>query len=196
MGARLGVLWHIGWALIIIVSMNWASLVGQFVGNEEKEGLESKSIDGWVYFTCKSFSLACNEGVLRYVVFLPGSRLPFGVDWRQNNVEIVAKFGEPDKKISSKALGIEITYERFGVSIEFINHDWNDMDNKLKSMILFKSLPDSMFELDGMTRFCSWCEKVSSFRCSICKIFNYCSRECQVSHWKLHKTQCRVIKSK
>ena len=181
---------------IIIGRMNWATLVGEFVGNGEKDGLESKSFDDWVYFSCKSFSLACNQGVLRYLVLLPGSRLPFGLEWNQNNVEIIGKFGEPDKKISSKALGIEITYERFGVSIEFVNHDWNDLDNKMKSLILFKSLQESMFELSSSTRFCSWCEKVSRFRCSKCKIFNYCSRECQVSHWSLHKSQCGMIRNK
>jgi hypothetical protein len=28
-------------------------------------------------------------------------------------------------------------------------------------------------------------------RCGKCKVASYCSRECQVSHWKLHKERCR-----
>jgi hypothetical protein len=40
------------------------------------------------------------------------------------------------------------------------------------------------------------CQKCAKFaydmdRCGSCKLASYCSRECQESHWKLHKEQCR-----
>lgn len=32
--------------------------------------------------------------------------------------------------------------------------------------------------------------------CGVCKIFHYCSVECQKAHWKLHKSQCTTYSSK
>ncbi|CAL8109365.1 unnamed protein product [Orchesella dallaii] len=37
---------------------------------------------------------------------------------------------------------------------------------------------------------CSKCGKEAEKRCSKCKREWYCSRECQVEHWKLHKVTC------
>ena len=33
-------------------------------------------------------------------------------------------------------------------------------------------------------------------RCSRCKHVMYCSRECQASHWKVHKTECKRLKER
>eukprot|EP00287_Rhodomonas_sp_CCMP768_P012141 CAMPEP_0196728918 /NCGR_PEP_ID=MMETSP1091-20130531/9453_1 /TAXON_ID=302021 /ORGANISM="Rhodomonas sp., Strain CCMP768" /LENGTH=182 /DNA_ID=CAMNT_0042071723 /DNA_START=14 /DNA_END=562 /DNA_ORIENTATION=+ len=30
-------------------------------------------------------------------------------------------------------------------------------------------------------------------RCTRCKLVYYCQRECQLSHWKVHKVQCDII---
>lgn len=37
---------------------------------------------------------------------------------------------------------------------------------------------------------CANCGKEAEKRCSRCKSIWYCSRDCQVSHWKLHKVNC------
>ncbi|BET00707.1 zinc finger, MYND-type containing 10 [Nesidiocoris tenuis] len=37
---------------------------------------------------------------------------------------------------------------------------------------------------------CSYCMKKASKRCSKCKTTWYCSRSCQVQHWKLHQHSC------
>ena len=37
---------------------------------------------------------------------------------------------------------------------------------------------------------CALCSQPAEHRCSQCSIIKYCSRECQVSHWKVHKSQC------
>jgi hypothetical protein len=173
--------------------MKWASFIGQAVSVDQSDGLEYKTINDWTYYSCQSYSLAINEGVLRYITLLPGSQLPFGLSWTENNVKIVSRFGEPDKKTSSKALGIEITYERFGLSLEFLNFDWNDMDNRLKSVILFEPLSPDDFQVTQTIKFCSRCKRSASFRCGKCKLFNYCSRECQVVHWSTHKSYCKSI---
>uniref|UniRef100_A0A7S2V4T4 Uncharacterized protein n=1 Tax=Fibrocapsa japonica TaxID=94617 RepID=A0A7S2V4T4_9STRA len=41
---------------------------------------------------------------------------------------------------------------------------------------------------------CSNCGKVDApQRCSKCRSASYCGRSCQVSHWKSHKGQCKII---
>ena len=34
------------------------------------------------------------------------------------------------------------------------------------------------------------CGKTSEFRCGACGTVNYCSRECQKTHWPTHKPEC------
>jgi len=45
--------------------------------------------------------------------------------------------------------------------------------------------------LDGFK--CGHCQKEATKRCSKCKQEFYCSRECQVTHWKEHKKVCKPI---
>ena len=46
---------------------------------------------------------------------------------------------------------------------------------------------------------CSHCYKtgtlkdVQFMRCSKCKVTTYCSRECQVANWKIHKIHCKYL---
>jgi hypothetical protein len=35
-------------------------------------------------------------------------------------------------------------------------------------------------------------EKIKSMKCSVCRTTSYCSRECQVTHWPLHKPVCKA----
>uniref|UniRef100_A0A1B6FV33 MYND-type domain-containing protein n=2 Tax=Cuerna arida TaxID=1464854 RepID=A0A1B6FV33_9HEMI len=37
---------------------------------------------------------------------------------------------------------------------------------------------------------CAVCRKPAGHRCSVCKAVNYCSKEHQKQHWKLHKLEC------
>jgi hypothetical protein len=41
---------------------------------------------------------------------------------------------------------------------------------------------------------CAKCHKVGvdTLRCGKCRVANYCSRDCQVAHWKMHKAQCNA----
>ena len=37
---------------------------------------------------------------------------------------------------------------------------------------------------------CGWCNRKAALLCSKCKMVNYCCREHQIKHFKVHKTQC------
>ena len=37
---------------------------------------------------------------------------------------------------------------------------------------------------------CFVCQTPTKKSCSICKIKKYCSKECQISDWKIHKKKC------
>ena len=39
---------------------------------------------------------------------------------------------------------------------------------------------------------CTWCHEPALQKCSTCKSVRYCTRECQVAHWPVHKLQCNV----
>lgn len=44
---------------------------------------------------------------------------------------------------------------------------------------------------------CFQCQKTDSdtekmYQCSKCKSVYYCSKECQIQHWKKHKKQCQL----
>ncbi|XP_028130564.1 zinc finger MYND domain-containing protein 10 [Diabrotica virgifera virgifera] len=47
-----------------------------------------------------------------------------------------------------------------------------------------------MFEAQGEEK-CARCENNASKRCSRCHNVWYCSRECQVEHWNIHKERCQ-----
>ena len=38
---------------------------------------------------------------------------------------------------------------------------------------------------------CGFCNLEPNFRCTKCKLMCYCSKECQLKHWKTHKKLCK-----
>ena len=44
-------------------------------------------------------------------------------------------------------------------------------------------------------RFCRVCNDPGPIRCAICGVARYCSRECQIADWDVHKTQCEDLKA-
>jgi hypothetical protein len=40
---------------------------------------------------------------------------------------------------------------------------------------------------------CALCGAAATKRCSRCRAEWYCGRECQVKHWKQHKTLCEYV---
>ena len=43
---------------------------------------------------------------------------------------------------------------------------------------------------------CSHCRNNNFWRCSSCHIVPYCSKECQVEHWRYHKKMCKKLSGK
>ena len=59
---------------------------------------------------------------------------------------------------------------------------------------------NEIYNVDNMEYFmddpkCANCGKDASQRCSRCKSEWYCSRECQVKRWKIHKQLCKTLET-
>ena len=48
----------------------------------------------------------------------------------------------------------------------------------------------SLFFLFEMSYKCQYCKKDGTLRCSKCKRVFYCSKECQLRDWPIHKSVC------
>jgi MYND finger len=178
--------------------MNWHSYLEENIKDINKDRLEAKVVNNVIYYkSTDGYSLCTDADVLKYITFFPSyiDPLPYGLTWQQTNSNIVLRLGEPDKKVSSKALGIEISYIDMGISLEFLNYEWEDTKNILKSIILFKGSVDQPFAYPVNSKLCSSCHQIACFRCSSCRLFYYCSPKCQLNHWKTHKVQCLSIKN-
>jgi len=60
---------------------------------------------------------------------------------------------------------------------------------------LMKLYTDEVFEEFMEDPKCSECGKPATQRCSKCKQAWYCSRDCQLRHWKAHKAVCALFKA-
>ncbi|XP_052083845.1 uncharacterized protein LOC127721202 [Mytilus californianus] len=50
----------------------------------------------------------------------------------------------------------------------------------------------------SLVHFCFQCLFISEEKlliCSRCKISTYCSKQCQIANWKIHKTVCKIVRS-
>lgn len=49
--------------------------------------------------------------------------------------------------------------------------------------------------IDTKDEFCHKCHKKREElkKCAKCRCAMYCSRDCQINHWKHHKKQCKLI---
>jgi phage FluMu protein Com len=70
---------------------------------------------------------------------------------------------------------------------------------RLQSLALLSNCSD---ECDDVIKRCHHCEKLESqmdgtllMKCSRCKVTYYCSKDCQVIDWKIHKKMCKVLGS-
>lgn len=62
-----------------------------------------------------------------------------------------------------------------------------ETQEELQSLVTMFTMPD---EVQAPT--CALCKAVADQRCSRCSLEWYCSRECQVRHWKSHQPLCDV----
>ena len=67
---------------------------------------------------------------------------------------------------------------------------YDDNENKFMRLLAKDQSAKDAFIENGIV--CGQCLKIfPTNRCSKCKVLKYCSRECQASHWEVHKKQCR-----
>ncbi|KAF6210404.1 hypothetical protein GE061_013509 [Apolygus lucorum] len=65
-----------------------------------------------------------------------------------------------------------------------------DKDTTMTLAKAFSSSITSLLNTNGELHTCNYCMKRAANRCSQCKRTWYCSRSCQVQHWKVHKNSC------
>nr|CAH7767911.1 unnamed protein product [Callosobruchus chinensis] len=56
-----------------------------------------------------------------------------------------------------------------------------------------EEIPDPLFSMENWTKLCRLCGCFASKKCSRCGVADYCSKEHQITDWKLHKTECGSI---
>jgi hypothetical protein len=169
-------------------------------------GTTVKSFPDITYYTHPEagYSIASQQGLAEYVILYSGrisnikrysGVLPYGISFEETNASIVRRLGEPTSMAnpSAKHLGIEITYQHFGLTIEFVNKNWEDRENRISTLILFGEDHKDAFNYREVDKFCSVCHRISYSHCGRCRLINYCSRECQILHWKTHKKVCLVV---
>ncbi|KAL4477620.1 hypothetical protein ABPG74_002770 [Tetrahymena malaccensis] len=85
--------------------------------------------------------------------------------------------------------------------------NWNDIAEKQKNEYFLNDKETAKQDMQRLADFygqniidglmegfkCELCKKEATKRCSQCKTVWYCTRECQVAHWKDHKVSCKKI---
>lgn len=84
---------------------------------------------------------------------------------------------------------LQAQWKKLGV--DFFDHDWVS--------IFFHSIEEIADSVRRQDLSCDFCRKefpLGLKRCSSCKTTHYCTKECQVAHWKFHKNVCGWIKGR
>jgi hypothetical protein len=122
-----------------------------------------------------------NQGIQGYSMYK--SKLPYNLDFKMVSKEIIYKFG--DTKLKGKASEIWLSYPHLGIEFTFLNKIWEDSDNPIIFICLFRKVEDSISS-------CSVCLKdvEKGFSCE-CGYLRYCSTQCQDVHLPFHKKVCK-----
>eukprot|EP01117_Protostelium_nocturnum_P013486 TRINITY_DN5034_c0_g1_i2.p2 TRINITY_DN5034_c0_g1~~TRINITY_DN5034_c0_g1_i2.p2 ORF type:complete len:169 (+),score=79.36 TRINITY_DN5034_c0_g1_i2:29-508(+) len=66
--------------------------------------------------------------------------LPFELNWKMTNKEIVQKFGEPEgKPKASERTHIFVDYQKLGLQIDFLSNDYNNSSNQMTCVCIYPS---------------------------------------------------------
>jgi len=122
-----------------------------------------------------------NEGINGYKQFK--ENLPYNISWKLKNQDIVCKFGDSKIKGGGKGSNIWIAYEELGIEFNFLNKSWEDVENPIIFITIFKP---------KKSNFCSVCliETNDFFRCDKCTLVRYCNIKCKDVHIKFHNKYC------
>lgn len=96
--------------------------------------------------------------------------------------EVLGKLGEPDEKEGGNVIRISIAYSRLGIEFTFDTNFWENNSARIEQVALFKA--------KSKKTKCGICKADAEYKCSRCKLVYYCKKECQATHWKVHKKYC------
>lgn len=109
--------------------------------------------------------------------------LPYNLKFDDfKNKNIVEYFGDTPNKGGGNC-PIWLEYKRVGLEFNLRGMFWNDLDNPINTICLFKHEENN---------FCSTCtnEIKTLFSCNKCEIVKYCSETCRNSHINFHLKYC------
>lgn len=75
-----------------------------------------------------------------------------------------------------------------------IEHDFNQSLDFFKTQIQALPLQSFLDRALNLPFSCPQCNNTARQRCACCKFVYYCSRDCQIAHWKTHKPWCALNK--
>jgi hypothetical protein len=90
---------------------------------------------------------------------------------------IAGKDGPINERVKSSLVGLQ--------SLARLSNAKDDYDNKLTVIEICQNCKKTETQMDGALL----------MKCQRCKVIYYCSKKCQVAHWKSHKKACDVVGS-
>jgi hypothetical protein len=143
-----------------------------------------------ISFCFKDRVLECiylyNEGIQGFNFYK--SELPYGLNFKFLNRDIISYLG--DSKTKGSASGIWISYPHLGLELTFLNKVWEDSENPIIFISLFKP------EVKALD-YCSVCLNnltQKPLKCSQCDYVAYCSEKCKSVHLPYHNKICQYNK--
>ncbi|KAI6659270.1 Protocadherin Fat 4-like [Oopsacas minuta] len=146
--------------------------------SEEKLSEESVEVSDRMYFSICTISKSGQEDLIGKLQFPPSSRL------REIRNSLLESFPENFEK---KAFCF-LTKQRERIDPGTENNHFLRIVYDSEVLVRFVDAKDEQFR----TVFC-WCGKIAFFECSRCHGQAYCSAECQLSDWGLHKSECILL---
>ncbi len=76
--------------------------------------------------------------------------------------------------------------------------DCDAHEESVQATAVLDSDDESTFDAEEYVNICAHCLKESSVelqKCSKCKSFRYCSKECQIFDWPRHKSVCKLLQA-
>jgi len=124
------------------------------------------------------------------------------VDLKQWISQMISVSMPPSKTVDSPLI-VEITDDYKTVILEKYEGKWDDIAKERSKLMLYASQEEikrlattisgcfnSLEQFVEKSHNCSFCFARAEKKCSKCKMVWYCTRDCQVKHWKVHKKVC------
>ena len=95
--------------------------------------------------------------------------------------------------------------EEFEIIVELLRENRRALNVKNELQLLEQHATDKGWKFsvirpadpereNDFAKVCALCQRQANKTCSRCGIATYCSRDCQTTHWKVHKKTCKPTK--